>query len=1050
MQRRFLLFCLMLAILGLVLAGCSDGGDNEVAARGAADDDDIINPIDDDADDDDSGGDDDDDTGESQNILIYSPTQGETIRSMQVWTKVEFLGTPESPAISLDGVSIIDQLVYFQGTFSGTINNVAEGEHTLAASANYGKGYEEKSITFTTTLEGADGWIVLELSSDYIQEGGSVTAEYSVFNGYGENVTEQVDVGLRTDPDAGVTIGGTTLTFSEAGYYQVIASALVNDTLLEASQPLVVGSISDVARVETECSDTEVEAGSVVTCNSTVYDAEDNVITYPVSYSVNPPEAAESINANEITLVLAGEATIIGTAVGTEISDSVAVTILPGDPFDVSLTVEPTELEVDETCVASMSAVDEWGNVINELSNVTITTTPSEGVDIDGMNITPHIAYPIVVTGTVTVDGLPVSRTAAINVTDPYPPTINITSPERGEFVTDSNNLTVTGTCLDEHGYIAEFTLNGQNVTLDSLGRFSQNFQLANGLNTMIFAATDNSGNSTYGTSSVMFAPNYVPNRAGVDYAVAAHVTQAGFETVVDIALGYVQTEIDTMIAGLFPYQLFEPIEWQVFGITVFEAEGYADSLTLDPLTAVITPQYGGLHLTAQTTNVTANGHISYDIFDEKGQRVVTGRENPNGGKFGSTEEFTISTDWVKIDADLIIQVSGGELQVTLSSVATSWADFEVSTIDIPILGDILDSLLETIVNNFVADILQDMIESAIMEMVPPYIEQFLSEIDLSFAFEFFGFNYQLSASFTEATFTDQGGTLWLQAFVDYGDGSWEPGPNAPDLPGSYESDNSEPAFGVYVPGTTTPYDMGAAIGDDILNQALHAVTRSGMLSLDLDEETMEELFGTSISLTTGELGIFFPGLWAEYGMDEEVIIRLRPMLPPVFNINPQKAASDKAGSIDAEIQIGDFVLELATNDEAWAKVALAMYVPATVTIADGTPQTINLEFGDIEMYSDLFYIMDGISGNESLFETFLPQLVDIFLPLLLGSVLEEFPIPSVEGFTINVEAFQKFGPASDWLGMFGTLVEVPAEKEAWNERLQSLGLLPEGKTRLH
>jgi len=1048
MQRRIALFCLSLAILMLILAGCSGGGENAAQARGEVDDDDFVNPG---GDDDDTTGDDDDlvdddDTAGSENILIHNPHEGELIRSRQVWVKVEFLGAPESQAISLDDVSIINDLVYFQGTFSGTINNVAEGEHKLKASANYNKNFEQSSVTFTTTLEGAEGWIILTLSHDYIQEGGSVSAEYSVFNGYGENVTEQVDVGLRTDPDQGVTIAGNTLTFSQAGYYEIIASALVDDKLIEASAPVVVGSVSDVNRVEIECSDSEVEAGSVVTCNGTVYDEDDNIISYPLIYSVNPAEAASSINANEITLILAGEATIIGTAVGTEIADTFAVTVTPGDPSDVALSVEPDELEVDETCVAAMSAVDEWGNVVNELPNATITTTPSAGVDIDGMNITPHIAVPIVVTGTVTVDGLPISRTAAINVTDPYPPIITINSPERGEFVTDSNNLTVSGTCIDEHGFIDSFTLNGQDVSLDNLGRFSRNFSLVNGLNTMVFSAVDNSGNQSYGTSSVMFAPNYLPNSVGVAYAVAAHVTQAGFETVVDIALEYVQAEIDDMISGLFPYELFEPLEWQVLGITVFEAEGYADSLTLDPLTATITPQYGGLHLTAGTTNVTANGHISYDIFNEKGERVVTGKENPNGGKFGSTEEFTISTAWVQIDADLQITASGGELQVTLASVSTSWADFEISTINIPILGWIFDELLQLIVNEFVAGILQDMIEEAIMEMIPPYIEQFLEEIDLSFDFDFFGFNYRLSADFTEVEFTNQGGTIWLHAFVDYGDGSWNPGPNAPDLPGSYESDNSEPSFGVYVPGTTTPYDIGAAIGDDILNQALHAVHRSGMLSLDLDEETMEELFGTSIELTTGELGLFFPGLWGEYGMGEEVIIRLRPMLPPVFNINPLKAAAEKAGSLDAEIQIGDFVLELSTNDEAWAKVALAMYVPAEVSIADGTPQTISLDFGDIEMYSDLFYVMEGITGNDSLFETFLPQLVNIFLPLLLGSVLEEFPIPSIEGFTINVDAFQKIGPASDWMGLFGSLLQVPAEQKAETERLHNLGVLADGQ----
>jgi hypothetical protein len=183
-------------------------------------------------------------------------------------------------------------------------------------------------------------------------------------------------------------------------------------------------------------------------------------------------------------------------------------------------------------------------------------------------------------------------------------------------------------------------------------------------------------------------------------------------------------------------------------------------------------------------------------------------------------------------------------------------------------------------------------------------------------------------------------------------------------------------------------------------------------------------MFGvTGFNLTTGAMGFFFPGLWGHYGMSAPVIIKLRPKLPPVFNVNPTK------DGVDTEIQLGEFQLQMTTNDEVWAQIALAIYLPTTISI-DTDAQTIDLTFGEVEMYSDLFDTLTGISGNTALFETFLPDLVQALLPMLLNGVLDNFPIPSLEGFTLDVIGFTKTGPQNDWIGVFGDLVQGKADRD--------------------
>ncbi|NLH46972.1 MAG: hypothetical protein GX444_00050 [Myxococcales bacterium] len=1009
---RLLPFALLLLLL---ITGCSNSGESQ--ARTGIDDDDNSGLLDDDngggGDDDQSDDDqtDDDDTVPSNNIVIEAPTEGQIIVGPVVFVHVQYLGTPENPDIAIDGTSVLDQLVYTGGIFYGNVLNMAEGPHKLTASGYYSGNLEKKSVNFGNTMENYHGYIQVTLSSRSINAGGQVTASWVVYDADGQDVTSQTSVTLSTDPTTGVTINGNVLTFAQAGQFEVIATGEVDGFTVTGSDFVVVGINPTIKRVTVECNPSTITAGETVTCSATVYDSNNQVIDWPVTYSVNPPDGA-TIEGSEITLTHAGNIEIIGTAVGTQKSGSDHVTVEPGAVDGIALTLDPNPVVVLESSTATVNVVDEYGNPISELEQMELTTQPSEGVTILDNTITPAIAGDIIVTATATYQGHVRQDQEILSVTDPYPPIINLTSPERGQFITSTSALNVQGTVTDEYGEVEELYINDQSVSFDYLGRFQKNFTLYYGLNTFVVRAVDNFGNESYATASAMFAPTYLANGATLDQAISAHLNQTGLDSLEPIIEELIASTIGEAIGGLFPLSIFNET-YELWGVQIFHGEAWIDSVSFAPINTELSVINGGIHLLGSTTNLVANGHLVYEFFDKSGRPQK------------STTNFAITVPWFHLDADLLVSADvNGDLQVTLANVASTWDTIQVS-IDEGLFGDVLSWLLENLINSFATSLLQGFIEDTIMTLVPPFIQLALQQLDLSFDFAFGGFNYLMAANFSSVSFNPTyGADLWLRTDISYGDGGWAPGPHVVNLPGSLYTNNPAPTLGPNVPGTTTPYDFGVLLSDDVINRLLYVIYRSGLLSLDLDEETLEQFGISGFELTTGALGVFFPGLWAEYGMNEPVILKMRPPLPPAFIINPAKGLA-------TEIQLGDFTLEFSSQDETWAKISMAIYLPTDINIADGADgqQYISVTFGEIEMYSDLYEVKEGIRANEDLFETFLPTLVETLVPMLLGSILEEFPIPSFEGFTLNVEAFKKVGAAMDWIGLFGSLVEVKGSR---------------------
>lgn len=131
-------------------------------------------------------------------------------------------------------------------------------------------------------------------------------------------------------------------------------------------------------------------------------------------------------------------------------------------------------------------------------------------------------------------DGNAATAQSVTITVDTVPPTLSITAPAEG-LVTNTAELTVTGTTNDATSKPVTVTINGEPVTVETDGSFSKAITLTPGANQITVIATDKAGKSTTVTRNVTLdtgAPviqsvSIVPNPvdAGATYIISVEVT---------------------------------------------------------------------------------------------------------------------------------------------------------------------------------------------------------------------------------------------------------------------------------------------------------------------------------------------------------------------------------------------------------------------------------------------------------------------------------------------------------------------------------------------
>ncbi len=297
-------------------------------------------------------------------------------------------------------------------------------------------------------------WASLEftLETDSTVAGAPVgyTAELVAESG----IRKAVAVDIASDLEASLAFGEADLTATVAGVHALWAAATEGDDTFDAEASLTVeaGSLASIDLVLTS---NEAPAGVPVGFSASGADGYGNPVemgTYELLV-----DAELTVDGNEVSGTLVGlyELTAVIGSVAGDVSDTETLEILPGDPFEVDLTLSAASMTVGETVTWSVVILDGYGNEIPEGDATFAVTADSGDVSISGYDVTCEVAGGYVVRVDVEGGSTPWD-TEALEVLAGEPVSIELTLSTTAPEVDDP--VMATAVILDAYGNEADET----------------------------------------------------------------------------------------------------------------------------------------------------------------------------------------------------------------------------------------------------------------------------------------------------------------------------------------------------------------------------------------------------------------------------------------------------------------------------------------------------------------------------------------------------------------------------------------------------------------
>ncbi|MAA80516.1 MAG: hypothetical protein CL916_14775 [Deltaproteobacteria bacterium] len=211
--------------------------------------------------------------------------------------------------------------------------------------------------------------------------------------------------------------------------------------------------------------------------------------------------------------------------------------------------------------------------------------------------------------------------------------------------------------------------------------------------------------------------------------------------------------------------------------------------------------------------------------------------------------------------------------------------------------------------------------------------------------------------------------------------------------------------------------DLGIAIQDEFVNQALYSLWRGGVLCQTIDEDT----FALDTSILNLLTGNSFTEIFEE---TKPMILEVIPLSPPTVNMQE----SDHVGVSIKDLQL-DFITEI---DHRRVRV-LSISLEALAELLLNFDANTGLLEGQLQI--DPSYVVATIGSNEfrpnesqqitdSFVEQF-PSILDLVgLEEILGDLT--FTLPSVEGIGVNQLLTASTGSAQTDLGLYSSIGPVP------------------------
>jgi len=842
---------------------------------------------------------------------------------------------------SPEGVTVSGQTI--TAAFAGSFRVICQHEGTPAFSDN--------APPTLAVQAGAPAEIFTYVLFNTVTAGTRISVACSVRDAAGNRTAAETMI--RVTPPEGATVEGSSVLFEKTGDYAV-ACTTVDGGLATSEPPSIKVTPGELATLVTILSTPTISPGGSVTVTCPGRDRFGNtvplekVITAPVDGLTGQDNRRLSLSGTRAGLY--SVTCIPQEAWVKAASASAQLEILAGAPAGLTLGLSPDRAvyPVGMRVLLTPVVLDSWGNSVTNIDDeialealfnnrLQQTLTPGSRATLDAEGfwvLRARLGPPY---------NLSAQRSVAADASAPI---IDITNPVRGQMVTASgSSMPITGEVRDLTGGLFEVTIDGATQTLTqgvTTFPIARTYLPEHGMNSIIATALDVTDNFTRAAQSWLAAPEWKPAASSFDEGIIAFLSRDFIDDGVrtgaanDLATIFERVVGNINVSSLLPSP----------AVTYGGFDVYLRNMRYNKPTIALSPGLNGLLLEMNVQN------IAVDV-DAQGFVNV-------GGK------VTVSS--VDIDMMLSITVVNGVARVRQEATTVN-----VNGLRIDVHWSI--NWLVNLFSNTISNALSDSLKTALVQMVPPMLQDVFKSIELNETFTVPAFfpgmqplNVLLSSKLYNAAINESGITLGLRTRASAARRVTWATRGSIMRGGCFGVDGGPP---VWNPAKR----IGAAISLDVINQLLHAVWQGGGLELTMGADA----FGGA-------------NLEADFGitaLDIDMSARLPPLL------------TDCGGKL---------VLQMAEINMDVHATLSGVQLNVSLIIAVETGAVVEMKNGKLTMSLESIpeeaILVDITSIESDLFDTNLEvELIDFLRDLVLvkaleqvgGQTLADFPLPEID-----------------------------------------------------
>lgn len=539
---------------------------------------------------------------------------------------------------------------------------------------------------------------------------------------------------------------------------------------------------------------------------------------------------------------------------------------------------------------------------------------------------------------------------------------------------TDHTNHIVTG-YVDDKGGIASISLDGAAITLDDKNGFSVSYT-EQPVNT--FVATDNFGH----TSTTDFA-----HRDSEFSGISARLNQGGLDFLTSaLRTELLDADFSAIIANIKPITL---VDFDIWFIKIFELSASVTELSFDDIHMDLNVQDDEkidtfLDVDNFRLGLQMSGHISFIPYSSR---------------------ITASMDDVKLSTDILMDIVDADLDLSLSetSVTNSFVNLDFQYV--PAFLDKITSLLVSGIVALMKPLFIDILEKFIIPIASDFIKDIPIRLQLVTLDDGEKLNIKALPEFLDSA--NHGIT------VDLGTHIWAPEPN-PAVPGALGSlfvEGETPTLGATTP-EGEPFDFGASISSNVINQAFLAAHEAGVTTMEIRPEIYP-------NATPEGIQVYAQG--ADLGEGAKIGMRIEPASAPFIQFMPSTdGAAGKFGWTDVNLYFDLYKPEWGEYRTLFG-ATFDLEVPFDINTTEDGYLSIGIE--------KLPTIHISKTASDALLlipPAFINGTLDYFMPMVMPRLAEKLkvvPLPRIYNHTLYMRDFWIAGSGNNSLSLAGDLI---------------------------